>query len=153
LRVSLILMVILFLLFVSFVATQVPQVQEAVPLVKTFNSDLKRVLGLQGSAQNPSGEFDLANPGRTLKEVPDTLPEVKECGPPPENPWTRKEPVSPADAERYQLALQIWEYCKKESHSGGDKLPTFSPSGQDKPGNGLDSYPDDANTSAAEAPP
>jgi hypothetical protein len=148
-------MVMVFLLLVLYVATQMPQVQEAVPLIKTFNSDLARFLGSKGPSSDASGQIGLANPGRSLKDLsePGTLPTMKDCGPPPENPWTSKGMVSPVDAERYELALRIWEYCKKERHEGGDSLPTFSPSGQEKPGDGLDSYPDETSTPAEETPP
>ena len=126
-RVFLIVMIILSLLFVLFLAVRSPQPQRGVSRVGAPGSALKRWLEDTEPGDQGASDFRLANPGSGLKDAPEPLYEAKECGPPPVNPWTQGPSVSPREAQRYELALRIWEYCKAGSHPGQDRLPTFSP--------------------------
>jgi len=138
LRATLLFMVLVFLGLLFLLIIQVPQVQERFPSLGALDARIRGWAGFE--APDTATDFRLAKPGTQLAELPESLPESEDCGPPPVNPWVQNAAVSPVEAERYELALRIWEYCKQAGRKGEDPLPTFSPSREIRPENHLNDY-------------
>jgi len=152
-RVTLFFMAAAVLVLLFFAALQNPRAQESFPALAALDLRLKSWLGLEARPPNGSADFRLAKPDSRIAEIPDALPETEDCGPPPVNPWVQKGTVSPVAAERYEMALRIWEYCKQQGRKGKDTLPTYSPSRESRLEHQLDDYPEKEGSNATGALP